>query len=106
MGSGSYVSSIFVPSAGQKLRQAQLQQVCYCLTARPPKPWEKAGAGTASTSSVASATAGPKPWELPPGTIAFGSCGAEKYSKLVFEAIENIVHDLLLSEYIWQPQRI
>lgn len=32
--------------------------------ARPPKPWERAGAASTSTTTGA---AGPKPWELPPG---------------------------------------
>lgn len=43
------------------------------MSVRPPKPWERAGAGTASistTSALGAATAGPKPWELPPGQAA------------------------------------
>ena len=34
------------------------------IAARPPKPWERAGAASTSTTT---ADAGPKPWELSPG---------------------------------------
>lgn len=40
------------------------------IAARPPKPWERAGAASTSTTT---ADVGPKPWELPPGNNPLSS---------------------------------